>query len=568
MKIYRILLLISLVLAGCNNIPETDNSDITEGRHISTTHGMVVSAHPEASRAGVSVLMEGGNAVDAAVATGFALAVCYPEAGNIGGGGFMVIRKSDGEADVIDFREKAPLKASREMYLDDDGNVIRGLSTESHLAAGVPGSVDGLVKAHSEYGLLSFRDIIQPAIDLAGKGFPLNTEQASSLNRNREYFLNKNSKRPAFVSDKEWKEGDILIQPELAQTLERIRDNGRDGFYAGITADLIVREMERGGGLITEKDLTDYRSVSRKPLIYNYKDYKLISVPLPSGGGIILFQLLGMIEPFPLDEWGFHSTKAVHLITEAEKRVFADRAEFSGDQDFVNVPVYGMLNKKYLEQRLSDYDMNAATPSSSIKAGSPEGYISEETTHYSVVDNSGNAVSVTTTLNNTFGNSVVVDGAGFLLNNEMNDFSIKPGFPNMYGLTGGEANSIEPGKRMLSSMTPVIVEKDGKLFMVAGSPGGSTIPTSVFQVIINVIEYNMNIGEAVDTGRFHHQWLPDYISHEKNSLDTLILNELRNMGHETRERVSIGQVNAIQVSSDGLLRSGADKRSYNTACGY
>ena len=568
MKIYRILLLISLVLAGCNNIPETDNSDITEGRHISTTHGMVVSAHPEASRAGVSVLMEGGNAVDAAVATGFALAVCYPEAGNIGGGGFMVIRKSDGEADVIDFREKAPLKASREMYLDDDGNVIRGLSTESHLAAGVPGSVDGLVKAHSEYGLLSFRDIIQPAIDLAGKGFPLNTEQASSLNRNREYFLNKNSKRPAFVSDKEWKEGDILIQPELAQTLERIRDNGRDGFYAGITADLIVREMERGGGLITEKDLTDYRSVSRKPLIYNYKDYKLISVPLPSGGGIILFQLLGMIEPFPLDEWGFHSTEAVHLITEAEKRVFADRAEFSGDQDFVNVPVYGMLNKKYLEQRLSDYDMNAATPSSSIKAGSPEGYISEETTHYSVVDNSGNAVSVTTTLNNTFGNSVVVDGAGFLLNNEMNDFSIKPGFPNMYGLTGGEANSIEPGKRMLSSMTPVIVEKDGKLFMVAGSPGGSTIPTSVFQVIINVIEYNMNIGEAVDTGRFHHQWLPDYISHEKNSLDPLILNELRNMGHETRERVSIGQVNAIQVSSDGLLRSGADKRSYNTACGY
>ena len=568
MKIYRILLLIPFILAGCDNKPETDNSDIVEGRHISTLNGMVVSAHPEASRAGISVLMEGGNAVDAAVATGFALAVCYPEAGNIGGGGFMVIRKNDGEADVIDFREKAPSKASRDMYLDDDGNVIRGLSTESHLATGVPGSVDGLIKAHSEYGLLSFREVIQPAIDLARKGFPLNTEQASSLNRNREYFLKKNSKRPAFVSDNEWKEGDILNQPELAQTLERIRDNGRDGFYAGITADLIVKEMERGGGLITKKDLTDYRSVSRKPLTYNYKDYKLISVPLPSGGGIILFQLLGMIEPFPLDEWGFHSTEAVHLITEAEKRVFADRAEFSGDRDFVNVPVNDLLNKKYLQQRLSDFDMNAATPSSAIRAGSPEGYISEETTHYSVVDNSGNAVSVTTTLNNTFGNSIVVDGAGFLLNNEMNDFSIKPGLPNMYGLTGGEANSIEPGKRMLSSMTPVIVEKDGKLFMVAGSPGGATIPTSVFQVIINVIEYNMNIGEAVDTGRFHHQWLPDYISHEKNSLDTLISNKLRNMGHETRERVSIGQVNAIQISSDGLLRSGADKRGYNTACGY
>ncbi len=568
MKIYYILFFIPFILAGWDNKTEKGNSEIVEGRHISTSHGMVVSAHPEGSRAGVSVLMEGGNAVDAAVATGFALAVCYPEAGNIGGGGFMVIRKSDGEADVIDFREKAPMKASRDMYLDDEDNVIRGLSTETHLAAGVPGSVDGLIKAHSEYGLLSFRKVIQPAIDLAEKGFPLNAEQASSFNRNREYFLKKNLNRPAFVSDKKWKEGDILIQPELAETLKRIRDNGRNGFYTGKTADLIVKEMERGGGLITEKDLADYRSVSRKPLIYNYKNYRMISVPLPSGGGIILYQLLGMIESFPLGEWGFHSAEAVHLITEAEKRVYADRAEFSGDQDFVDVPVNDLLNKIYLEQRLSDFDMNAATPSSMIRAGSPEEYSSEETTHYSVVDNSGNAVSVTTTLNNTFGSSIVVDGAGFLLNNEMNDFSIKPGVPNMFGLTGGEANSIEPGKRMLSSMTPVIVEKDGLLFMVAGSPGGSTIPTSVFQVIINVIEYNMSIGEAVDTGRFHHQWLPDYIIHEKNSLDMFVLSKLRKMGHETRERVSIGQVNAIQVGSDGLLLSGADKRSYNTACGY
>jgi gamma-glutamyltranspeptidase/glutathione hydrolase len=568
MKIYRPLFLILFILSGCHNIPEKGDSEIIEGRHISAKHGMVVSAHPEGSRVGVSILMEGGNAVDAAVATGFALAVCYPEAGNIGGGGFMVIRKSDGEADVIDFREKAPLKASRDMYLDDEGNVIWGLSTETHLATGVPGAVDGLIKAHSEYGRLSFKKVIQPAIDLARKGFPLNEEQASSFNRNREYFLKKNIKRPAFVSEKEWKEGDILIQPDLAQTLERIRDNGRDGFYAGTTADLIVMEMERGGGLITHEDLAGYKSVSRKPLITSYKNYKLISVPLPSGGGLILFQLLGMIETFPINEWGFHSTEAVHLITEAEKRVYADRAEFSGDQDFVNVPVNDLLNKTYLEQRLSDLDMNAATPSSAIRAGSPGGYHGEETTHYSIADNFGNAVSVTTTLNNTFGNSIVVDGAGFLLNNEMNDFSIKPGVPNMFGLTGGEANSIEPGKRMLSSMTPVIVEKDRILFMVAGSPGGSTIPTSVFQVIINVIEYNMSIGEAVDTGRFHHQWLPDYISYEKNSLDTLVLSKLRNMGHETRERVSIGQVNAIQVSSDGLLISGADKRSYNTACGH
>ena len=568
MKNYHILLFITIILAGCPNKTARENREIIEGSHITSEHGMVVSAHPEGSRTGIKILMEGGNAVDAAVATGFALAVCYPEAGNIGGGGFMVIRKSDGEVGVIDYREKAPLKASRDMYLDDDGNVIGGLSTETHLATGVPGSVDGLIKAHSEYGLLSFREVIQPAIDLAEKGFPLNAEQASSLNRNRDYFIEKNLNKPAFVSDKEWQEGDILIQPDLAKTLERIRDNGRDGFYTGITADLIVKEMERGGGLITEMDLADYKSALRKPLIYNYKDYKLISVPLPSGGGIILFQLLGMVESFPVSEWGFHSTEAVHLITEAEKRVYADRAEFSGDQDFVNVPVNDLLNKKYLKQRLNDFDMNAATPSSLIRAGSPEEYISEETTHYSVVDNSGNAVSVTTTLNNTFGNSIVVDGAGFLLNNEMNDFSIKPGVPNMFGLTGGEANSIEPGKRMLSSMTPVIVEKDGKLFMVAGSPGGSTIPTSVFQVIINVIEYNMSIGEAVDTGRFHHQWLPDYISHERNSLDTLVLSNLRKMGHETRRRVSIGQVNAIQVRSDGLLVSGADRRGYNTACGY
>lgn len=313
MKIYYILFLIPLILSGCHNTPEKDDSEIVEGRHISALHGMVVSAHPEGSRVGISVLMEGGNAVDAAVATGFALAVCYPEAGNVGGGGFMVIRKSDGEADVIDFREKAPLTASGDMYLDDDGNVIRGLSTETHLAVGVPGSVDGLIKAHSEYGQLSFKKVIQPAVDLARKGFPLNEEQASSLNRNREYFLEKNLNRPAFVPDKEWKEGDILIQPELAQTLERIRDNGRDGFYAGITADLIVKEMERGGGLITEEDLADYKSVSRKPLTASYKNYKLISVPLPSGGGLILFQLLGMIETFPINEWGFHSTEAIHL---------------------------------------------------------------------------------------------------------------------------------------------------------------------------------------------------------------------------------------------------------------
>jgi len=408
MKNYYILLLLFIIITGCINKPAAiEKDEFSEGRHIISKHGMVVSAHPRGSRIGLSILQEGGNAVDAAVATGFALAVCYPEAGNIG-----------------------------------------------------------------------------------------------------------------------------------------------------------------GGGLITEKDLSKYRSVSRKPLVTNYKDFKLISVPLPSGGGIILFQLLGMVESFPLKEWGFHSVEEIHLITEAEKRVYADRAEFSGDQDFVNVPVDDLLNHNYLEERLSDFNMNNATPSSEIKAGSPGGYVSEETTHYSVVDNFGNAVSVTTTMNNTFGSSIVVDGTGFLLNNEMDDFSVKPDVPNMFGLTGGEANSIEPGKRMLSSMTPVIVEKDGKLFLVAGSPGGSTIPTSVFQVIINVIEHNMSIGEAVDTGRFHHQWQPDWISYEANSLDSLTLLELKQMGHETKLRPTIGQVNAIQVMPDGVMKGGADKRGYNTACGY
>ncbi len=545
-----------------------NRKEFDEGRHIVSEHGMVVSAHPWGSQTGVQILMNGGNAVDAAVATGFALAVCYPEAGNIGGGGFMVIRKNDGVADVIDFREKAPLKASRDMYLDNKGVVIDGLSIETHLATGVPGSVDGLVMAHSKYGLLSFRQVIQPAIDLARRGFPLNAAQAAAFNRNRENFIEKNKNRPAFVKKTRWKEGDIFIQPDLAKTLERIRDHGREGFYSGKTAELICREMERGNGLITEDDLNNYRSISRKPLTIDYKNYKLISVPPPSGGGIILFQLLGIAELFPLKEWGFHSVEEIHLITEAEKRVYADRSEYSGDQDYVDVPVNELLDRRYLADRLNDFNMNKATPSNDIKAGNPREYESEETTHYSVVDSFGNAVSVTTTLNNIYGNSIVVDGAGFLLNNEMNDFSVKPGVPDMFGLTGGEANSIEPGKRMLSSMTPVVVEKDGKLFMVAGSPGGSTIPTSVFQVIINVIEHNMSIGEAVDTGRFHHQWQPDWISYEANSLDTTVLMKLEIMGHAAKMRHSIGQVNAIQIMPDDLLSGGADKRGYNTACGY
>ena len=553
-----------LLITGCHETP----SHVITGRNITAEHGMVVSAHPEASKTGISILQKGGNAIDAAVATEFALAVCYPEAGNIGGGGFMLIRMNDGSTDVIDYREKAPLGASRDMFLDEKGNLTEGSSTETRLAAGVPGTVDGMIRVHEKYGRLSFREIIQPAIDLATKGFPVTEGQAKTFNSNREYFLRMNASRPAFVKDGEWKAGDILRQPELAATLERIRDNGRDGFYSGKTAEMIINEMKRGNGIISARDLDEYEAVFRKPLSGEYRGYRIISIPPPSSGGIILLQLLGMMEPWSLREAGFHSLKTVHLIAEAEKRAFADRAEYAGDPDFVRVHADILLDPEYLKRRFIDFDLNMATGSMQVKAGALTGYESDETTHYSVVDDYGNAVSATTTLNNTFGSSIVVEGAGFLLNDQMDDFSVKPGTPNMYGLVGGEANSISPGKRMLSSMTPSIVEKDGKLFLVAGSPGGSTIPTTVFQVITNVIDYKMNIRQAVDTGRFHDQWLPDYIMFEIGTIDSLVIKGLKGMNYNLRERTTIGSVNAVEILPDGKIAAGADWRGNNTACGY
>ena len=553
-----------LLILGCRETP----SPVITGRNITAEHGMVVSAHPEASRTGISILQKGGNAIDAAVATEFALAVCYPEAGNIGGGGFMLIRMNDGSTDVIDYREKAPLGAFRDMFLDEKGNLTDGSSTETRLAAGVPGTVDGMIRVHEKYGRLSFREIIQPAIDLATKGFPVTEGQAKTFNNNREYFLKMNASRPAFVKDGEWRTGDILRQPELAATLERIRDNGRDGFYSGKTAEMIINEMKRGNGIISGRDLAEYEAVFRKPLSGEYRGYRIISIPPPSSGGIILLQLLKMVEPWSLRESGFHSLKTIHLIAEAEKRAFADRAEYAGDPDFVRVHTDILLDPEYLKRRFIDFDLNIATDSKQVKAGALTGYESDETTHYSVVDDYGNAVSATTTLNNIFGSSIVVEGAGFLLNDQMDDFSVKPGTPNMYGLVGGEANSISPGKRMLSSMTPSIVEKDGKLFLVAGSPGGSTIPTTVFQVITNVIDYKMNIRQAVDTGRFHDQWLPDYIMFEKGTIDSLVIKGLKGMNYNLRERTTIGSVNAVEILPDGKIAAGADWRGNNAAGGY
>ncbi len=565
---YPVALIILLTLISCSGNSDTGKSIIIQGKGIIADHGMVVSAHPESSLIGTKILQAGGNAVDAAVATEFALAVCYPEAGNIGGGGFMVIRLADGKTEVIDYRERAPLMASRDMYLDKAGNVIEGLSTDTHLASGVPGTVDGMITAHSRYGVLPFKDVIQPAIDIAEKGFPLTGGQASRLNSSKAVFLARNASVTSFVKDSLWNEGDTLIQRDLAETLSKIRDLGRDGFYSGKTARLIVKEMKRGNGIVSEQDLKDYKSVIRMPVTAVYKGYKVITVPPPSSGGIILIQLLKMTEPYPLKEWGFHSYKSIHLITEAERRSFADRSEYLGDPDFMNLKSNQLINTDYLLNRMSTFNETKASVSQDIKPGLPETYVSGETTHYSVVDPLGNAVSATTTLNGTYGNSIVVDSAGFLLNNQMDDFSTKPGTPNMYGLVGGEVNSVQPGKKILSSMTPTIVEKDGKLFLVAGSPGGSTIPTTVYQLIINIIDFGMSIQDAVDAGRFHHQWLPDQISFEQGGIDSLTISKLTNMGHTFAKRSSLGSINAIMLLPDGRLAGGADKRGNNSSCGY
>jgi gamma-glutamyltranspeptidase/glutathione hydrolase len=565
---YIFLLTAVTLISGCSSSSDRNKSDVIEGQVINFKNGMVVSAHPESSRIGIDILKKGGNAVDAAVATELALAVCYPEAGNIGGGGFMVIRTRDGRVDAIDYREKAPLSASRDMYLDKTGNVINGVSTDTHLASGVPGTIEGILSAHTKYGKLPFIDVIQPAIDLAENGFLIPEDQVQSLNSNRKVFIERNLSKTAFVKDSLWKEGDILKQPELAATLQLIRDKGREGFYSGEVAEKIAAEMKRGNGIINIKDLKEYKSVWRTPIIGFYRGYKIITITPPSSGGITLLQLLGICENYPLKGLSFHSLEAVHLMVEAERRSFADRAEFLGDPDFVKVPLKQLLDHEYLVDRMKSFDPQKASLSSEIGHGKPEGYVSKETTHYSVVDAEGNAVSTTTTLNGSFGNSIVVNGAGFLLNNQMDDFSAKPGFPNMYGLVGGEANSIQPGKRMLSSMTPTIIEKDGKLFMVVGSPGGSTIATSVFQVIVNAIDFGMNIQDAVNSGRFHHQWQPDTIYYEKNYFDSSLIQKLEKMGHGVTSIPSIGRVNAIMILKDGSFAGGADSRGYNVASGF
>lgn len=533
-------------------------------------NGMVVSAHPDATKIGLEVLKKGGNAYDAAVAVQFALAVCYPAAGNIGGGGFMVYRHADGTIGALDYREKAPAKAHRDMYLDKNGNAIKSLSRFGHLAAGVPGAVDAMCKVHKKFGKLPFKDVIQPSIDLAIKGVVLTQKEATRLNTARKAFYTYNAQPPYPLvrnDKKSFKKGDITKYTDLAKTLERIRDKGRDGFYAGKTADLIVKEMKAGGGIISKEDLKNYRAVWRIPVVGKYKDYRIISMCPPSAGGIVLLQMLKMVEPYNIKSMGFQSTKATQLMVEAERRGYADRAKYLGDSDFFPVPMHNLLDARYLKKRMKDFSFAKAGSSTSTKEGK-WGSHSEETTHFSIVDKSGNAVSITTTLNSGYGSYVMVAGAGFLLNNEMDDFSAKPGAPNIYGLVGNEANAIAPGKRMLSSMTPTIIEKNGKLKMVVGTPGGSTITTSVFQTILNVLEHNMTMHEAVNAPRFHHQWLPDKIFIEKNALSEKTRTALKKLGYTLKSRPPIGKVDAILVLPNGKLEGGADKRGDDTALGY
>jgi gamma-glutamyltranspeptidase/glutathione hydrolase len=531
-------------------------------------NGMVVCAYPDAAQAGLDILKKGGNAVDAAVAVQFALAVTHPQAGNIGGGGFMVYRSASGKTNTLDFREKAPAQASTNMYLDSAGNVVANMSLYTHFASGVPGSVDGMVTAHKKYGKSKWADLVQPAINLALNGFKMTARMASNVNSAKVKFTALNPGKRYLVKDVDWKEGDILVQEDLGHTLELIRDKGRDGFYNGKTADLIIAEMQAGKGIMSKADLQNYHSVWRNAIVGDYKGYKIITMPPPSSGGIALLQLLKSVENYPLKRWGFNKDSTVQVMVEAERRVYADRSKYLGDPDFYKVPVDSLLNTKYIISRMANFNWNTATPSASILPGSFVGYESDQTTHFSIVDRDGNAVSLTTTLNDTFGSHVFVGGAGFLLNNEMDDFSSKPGTPNMYGLVGGKANSIQPNKRMLSCMTPTIVEKDGKLFMIVGTPGGSTIITSVFQTVLNVIEFDKSMQGAVAAKRFHHQWLPDQVDMEADALDSLTVQTLEQKGYKIKKRGSIGRVDGILKTQWGYYEGGADPRGDDTKLGW
>ena len=561
-------LCILLCFWQCDSPKKEISQSTTPVMGLISQKAMVVSAREEASRIGSEIMQQGGNAFDAMVGTEMALAVCYPNAGNLGGGGFMVYRTHQGEVGALDYREKAPLRANRDMYLDENKKYLQDKSKTGGLAVGVPGTIAGIFKAHKKFGSLPMQTILRPVILLAKNGFKITEKQAKQFNDYSAVFKQVNQENSIYT--KKFKPGDVFKNEALANTLQQISDKGRSAFYQGDIAKTLVAFLQKNGGIVSLKDLDNYQAIWREPIVFNYKDLRIISMSPPSSGGICMAQILKTTANYPIAQYGHNTTKTTQVLTEAQRRAYADRSHYLGDPDFIDIPIDSLLSDAYLKGRMDSFSFEGATPSKELTHGSISQAESTETTHYSIVDSYGNAIAVTTTLNASFGSKLYSKKLGFFLNNEMDDFSAKPGTPNLFGLVGGNANAIAPQKRMLSSMTPTLVEKDNKLWMTLGTPGGSTIITSVLQTILNVYEFNMSMQQAVNAPRFHHQWLPDIVKVEANSFDDKTIKELENKGYKIdyKNASNIGRVDAILVLSDGSLEAGADKRGDDIAVGF